>query len=171
MKLDLNALKTHPGERIPFAMKAPLQPSDFHEPITLNSPLYAEGWAVMLFNDVVDLVVKFKIELERPCSRCLAPIDADVELEERVALFGTDSLQLLSDAFSYMTDSSEIDLEPVLFSLLLSEFDPKPLCKSDCKGLCPSCGTDLNSASCRCGKQHDKDQDPRMAALAQWLDE
>jgi len=38
----------------------------------------------------------------------------------------------------------------------------KPLCKDDCKGLCPNCGTNLNKATCDCTTHW---EDPRLAAL------
>ena len=36
-----------------------------------------------------------------------------------------------------------------------------PLCREDCKGLCPQCGIDLNTGTCAC----EKPVDPRLAAL------
>ena len=36
-----------------------------------------------------------------------------------------------------------------------------PLCMETCKGLCPQCGIDRNTASCNC----DPPIDPRLAAL------
>lgn len=38
----------------------------------------------------------------------------------------------------------------------------KPLCNENCKGLCPVCGVNRNSASCSCESEP---LDPRMAAL------
>ncbi len=38
----------------------------------------------------------------------------------------------------------------------------KPLCRPDCKGLCPQCGKNLNTGSCSCVHE---EGDPRMAAL------
>lgn len=38
----------------------------------------------------------------------------------------------------------------------------KPLCRNDCKGLCPVCGANKNAESCSC---ESKRLDPRMAAL------
>jgi uncharacterized protein len=38
----------------------------------------------------------------------------------------------------------------------------KPLCRDDCAGLCPSCGTNLNRGSCGCTRDW---EDPRFAAL------
>jgi len=38
----------------------------------------------------------------------------------------------------------------------------KPLCREECKGICSSCGTDLNAGPCECKKQ---EVDPRLAPL------
>ena len=43
----------------------------------------------------------------------------------------------------------------------------KVLCDEDCKGLCPSCGANLNQEQCSCGD--DTDIDPRMEALKELL--
>jgi hypothetical protein len=46
----------------------------------------------------------------------------------------------------------------------------KVICQSDCRGLCPSCGANLNHEECRCETHA---TDPRMAPLARlkqdWL--
>jgi len=38
----------------------------------------------------------------------------------------------------------------------------KPLCRPDCRGLCPQCGTNLNRGACACRREWD---DPRLTAL------
>jgi len=38
----------------------------------------------------------------------------------------------------------------------------KPLCRDDCKGLCPQCGTNWNNGTCTCTTEW---EDPRLAAL------
>jgi uncharacterized protein len=46
----------------------------------------------------------------------------------------------------------------------------KVICRSDCRGLCASCGVNLNHEDCRCETHA---MDPRMAPLARlkqdWL--
>jgi uncharacterized protein len=46
----------------------------------------------------------------------------------------------------------------------------KVICQSDCRGLCPSCGANLNHEECRCERHS---SDPRLAPLARlkqdWL--
>ena len=45
-----------------------------------------------------------------------------------------------------------IDLGEVLTEQLQFQVPFQPLCKEDCKGVCPHCGTDLNSGRCACAK-------------------
>jgi uncharacterized protein len=51
--------------------------------------------------------------------------------------------------------------ENVLLNLPL-----QPLCRADCRGLCPHCGVNLNESSCGCQVQED---DPRLAPLQHLL--
>jgi uncharacterized protein len=58
-------------------------------------------------------------------------------------------------------DGDKIDLEPLMREQFVLAIPYAPLCKEDCKGLCPQCGIDRNTASCTC----EKPIDPRLAAL------
>jgi uncharacterized protein len=42
----------------------------------------------------------------------------------------------------------------------------KRLCRDDCRGLCPRCGTNRNEKTCGCSLE---DQDPRLASLGKLL--
>lgn len=63
------------------------------------------------------------------------------------------------DLFPY--DGETVDLEPLLREHLVLAVPYAPLCREDCKGLCPQCGIDRNTATCAC----EKPGDPRFAAL------
>ncbi len=60
-----------------------------------------------------------------------------------------------------------IDFTDEIRSMLLVLIPIKPLCKPDCKGLCPICGTNLNKATCNCSKER---FDPRWEALKRLKD-
>jgi len=64
-------------------------------------------------------------------------------------------------------EGDTVDATSMVRDTLLTYVPMKPLCHEDCRGLCPSCGLDLNTGSCACAEQG---LDPRLAALAQWLD-
>ena len=63
------------------------------------------------------------------------------------------------DVFPY--EGETIDLEPLIREQFILAVPYAPLCKDDCKGLCPQCGIDRNFATCNC----EGPLDPRFAAL------
>lgn len=170
MKLDLKSLRARKGVAVPFSGHFTLKGFDFFEPVQIRSPLYAEGVATMQAENVIFVDVKLQLELDRVCSRCLTPIPTHITLEENLALRGTDEPETLPDDFSYVAGESEIELDPIFMSLLLSQFDLKPLCKPQCKGICPSCGKDLNRFACTCSS-HEARKDPRWEHLSELLKE
>lgn len=48
--------------------------------------------------------------------------------------------------------NDEIDLIKVIQEQIIMALPIRPLCREDCRGLCPQCGADLNKGSCRCEK-------------------
>ena len=57
-------------------------------------------------------------------------------------------------------------MDEILSSLFILDMETKFLCREDCKGLCPTCGKNLNLGPCGCRKS----LDPRFAVLEQLLD-
>ena len=75
------------------------------------------------------------------CNRCLS----EFEERERVAVaqdFVTE------EGADYRVTDDEIDAGPLLRDELLLAMPLAPACREDCKGLCPECGTDLNTRAC-----------------------
>lgn len=108
------------------------------------------------------------------CDRCLAPIaepvSAPIELwiETGEAKAPEPELELEETDLGVLHLAGEVlDTEPLLAEQLLLNVPMKPLCRPDCRGLCPTCGADLNQGDCRCS--HDE-VDPRWAALAELRD-
>jgi uncharacterized protein len=109
---------------------------------------------------------------EVACGRCVGP--ARIEFGDKVAVSYLPREQVPEDSDDgevelteddldlYPYDDQTIDLEPLLREQIILAVPYAPLCKGDCKGLCPVCGADLNTTSCAC----DRDVvDPRLAAL------
>ncbi len=55
-----------------------------------------------------------------------------------------------------------LDLGGVAWEQFMLAMPVNPLCRPDCKGLCPICGANLNLEACDC---HKEEEDPRMAPL------
>jgi uncharacterized protein len=56
----------------------------------------------------------------------------------------------------------QIDLIELLREQFYLALPMKPLCREDCRGLCPQCGVNRNTGTCECAPGWD---DPRLAPL------
>jgi uncharacterized protein len=94
---------------------------------------------------------------EGHCSRCLGFVEGDVSVHVD-ELFESDPLE----GETYKLDDDILDLEPLVRDALVLELPNAPVCRPECRGLCPNCGTDWNHTTCECATD---EPDPRWAAL------
>jgi len=101
-------------------------------------------------------------EVEVECRRCLAPARGKVD-EDLHLLFADATDEESDDSDVYMLEprATTVDLRPALREQWLLAAPGFALCREDCKGLCPTCGKDLNQGPCECKPV----VDPRWAAL------
>ena len=59
-------------------------------------------------------------------------------------------------------EGEEIDFRDAVQEQVIMAIPMQPLCRADCRGLCPGCGADLNVGTCHCRQN---DVDPRLAIL------
>ena len=108
-------------------------------------------------------------EVELTCSRCLEPFTVpiattfDLRYIPRAENAGEGEREVEEDDLSTaFYDNDEIDLSQLIMEQLQLALPMKPLCADTCKGLCPQCGTNLNTGACDCNQ---KWEDPRLGAL------
>jgi uncharacterized protein len=109
--------------------------------------------------------LRFHVRLHGPCFRCLgdAVLDEDLSLREYQAESPNGVEELTTP---YVTEN-RLDLSAWARDGLVLALPDKILCRSDCAGLCPVCGRDLNAEP----HAHEGDEsDPRWAALAELRD-
>ncbi|WP_273524620.1 YceD family protein [Mailhella massiliensis] len=110
-----------------------------------------------------------------PCNRCMEetlvvlnqsfdefeeyPSTAETEPEEN------DPVGLLDECVVTTEGGAPfLDLASLLWEEFSLALPVKPLCRPDCRGLCPECGKNLNEGACGCSRDSG---DPRLAALRQ----
>jgi uncharacterized protein len=91
------------------------------------------------------------------CRRCLAPSSGKVFV--RVFEHYTEGGD---GSDTYPLTDDEVDLGLMAHDAVLLELPQAPLCEPECRGLCPTCGVNLNQEGCSCGTTP---PDPRWAAL------
>ncbi len=112
-------------------------------------------------------------ELELQCSRCLKdfrkPLDVPVNVVYHpIDEFGEERHELKDEEMDMgFYRGEEIDLQELVGEQALLNMQMKPLCDENCKGICPTCGADLNVAGCKC---ETKQIDPRLEVLKKLLE-
>jgi uncharacterized protein len=105
------------------------------------------------------------------CDRCTAEFQLPLSTSYRMyyvtateegADVDPDELQILPQG------TGSIDIADDVRQTILLVVPLKLLCTESCKGLCPSCGTNLNTGTCSCDVQS---SDPRWEALRALRDE
>jgi uncharacterized protein len=106
---------------------------------------------------------------EVECGRCLAAIAFSTEAAFNVAYItaadyaASETAELQADDLDFSVfDGESIDIDELVREQILLALPSHAICRDDCKGLCPTCGADLNAGACPCAPET---MDPRWAAL------
>jgi len=111
---------------------------------------------------------------QETCSRCLNPATIPVDIffeEEFKATMDVDTGRPVIGRPEYgdfLIDSNhQLDMSDAVRQYRETVLEIKPLCRPDCKGICPTCGADLNEKDCGCAGLV---VDSRLASLAALLE-
>ena len=89
-------------------------------------------------------------DFEAVCSRCGADFDFTVTVPDFLASLETDE------------KTEFVDLTDELRQSIILALPTYPVCRADCRGVCPTCGKNLNEGPCAC--EHEE-RDGRWGAL------
>ena len=140
------------------------------EPVRVNA-------TAELLEGQIRVAGEFETKMEMVCARCLDPVmeevHRDFDLFYRPLPKGTkpEEERLKDDDTEIgFFEGEGLFLADVLKEQVLLSLPMKVICQSDCRGLCPHCGSNLNHEQCRCDRHA---SDPRLAPLARlkqdWL--
>lgn len=167
MLLDLNRLH---GRRERFERR--FEPSAFDpqdEDYRVAAPVELSMDVEKAGEDAYRVTGQVITRLEQECGRCLEPFEVPVD-----TTFELRYVPAAQNAGEAEREIDEDDLTTAFYregsldviAMLREQFQlalpMKPLHSEDCKGLCPECGTNLNSTDCGHTQRWD---DPRLAAL------
>jgi uncharacterized protein len=142
---------------LPIALNAGTLESNAH--VLINTFKHGDR---ILIDGTVKMSASFK------CSRCLKefsyPLNVSFKEEYLPSPEVSNEEQELADKsmdLNFYRDD-EIDITGLIREQLLLAAPMKVLCRSDCRGICPKCGKDLNEGLCGC---RDEEMDPRLTPL------
>jgi uncharacterized protein len=160
LQFDLSPLiGARPGERLSFSLdEGPHRLDDVRAACLRGRMQFTRIQGGIL----VEAPLETQVEVE--CVRCLESFRYPIafEVEEVIGLAGRSQ----TDVTYYLTEEGWFDACPLVREQIWVTLPMKPLCRPECRGLCPECGANLNLESCHCREER---VDPRLAALAEFL--
>jgi uncharacterized protein len=158
LRLDLHALGRHPGEMVTRHIEVPA-PDDLAagligvvpaSPRVIDVTCQSVGDGVLVRGTVA-------ADLEGQCARCLGRVKrpGTFDVLELYYYIGRGPAPGADDEEEALfVEDESVDLDPVVREAIVCALPFSPLCREDCAGLCPVCGTDLNLSpghSCETG--------------------
>ncbi|MGF7431777.1 DUF177 domain-containing protein [Thermoanaerobacterium thermosaccharolyticum] len=160
MKIDLSKIKGHKGRSIEVnyvenlnVLKVNSNSYVVSKPINVTGNIEYDNEGIIL-----KLLVNGSIKVT--CDRCLEEFEYEFITSIDEILNETD------EDYSYEVEDDKLDLTKVVIENIELSLPMKFVCSSDCKGLCPICGKNLNYEKCDC---QIKEIDPRLSVLNKLL--
>jgi len=99
------------------------------------------------------------------CVRCLMPFDQNLAIafDDLFVYPASKAVEPLL----FVPETGLLDLTPLTREYMLLDIPLQPLCRPDCRGLCPECGANRNETKC---EHETPTTDPRLAGLRALLD-
>lgn len=104
--------------------------------VKFDNPVSVRALVTMVTN-AVTVRLALDAHMRISCSRCLNEFDVKIHKD----------LDL-----NYCAEKTQqaIDLNPDIREEIIMDYSMNPLCRPDCKGLCPKCGKNKNEGGCNC---------------------
>ena len=161
--LDLKNLFVSEGAKIVIDRTVDMSDADYSGEYPLKKPVIAKG-SISNKASVVTLILKIDYEYSAPCDRCFEPATQkhSITLDKILAasIEGEESDTIIT------VPDMKLDVDELIFSEVYLSLPTKHLCKETCKGVCATCGKNLNEGECNC---NEKEIDPRLQKLAELL--
>lgn len=162
--LNLAPILHEPGGIVPFSFNMDFSDMELGGICPASEPVSIEG-QVENKAGVLILTATLKTVLHCVCDRCATAYLQNYHQQVEAILVSELAHQENEDDWTFLLQGSDADLEDIMNTAFILNLDSKMLCSPDCKGLCGTCGKNLNEGPCDCKKE----LDPRLAVLQQLL--
>ncbi|MBQ7467091.1 MAG: DUF177 domain-containing protein [Clostridia bacterium] len=129
------------------------KPNSVDEVAILSMNFHSDFDGVVHVKGFVDVPCRFV------CDRCAGSFQKNLyfDFEEEICKKSQNSED--DDGFAY-DDNGNVDIEEIVKNLIITNFPTKILCRPDCKGLCQTCGINLNDEECEHQKKKIGENNP-----------
>jgi uncharacterized protein len=119
--------------------------------------------------EVILLTGSVEATVRLECARCLEPFDFPLTGAIDAVISVTDDAEQRGEEQEwYPLEGETVDLLPAAESALRVEVPFAPVHDEECRGICPTCGCDLNRDRCTCERQAEGSENP-FASLKELL--
>ena len=172
MKLDLKPLIKNETGALDFQFCFKQPDIDYYgDTITFDAPVEVKGTAKKI-SDQMYLETEIAARMTTHCARCLQEVQREFlvkNLDELMPAGKESQTEREENVLFY--EGHQIDLVVYAQEQVMVTLPIKSLCRDNCAGICTTCGSNLNEEPCHCkpGKNAEKELDPRLAQLRDWL--
>lgn len=163
MKIDVSKIVKAEGASQAISVEIPFDKIEFNgQEFLFDAPVRVEG-AIKNAGGNLYLDANVQTKFITSCARCLK------ELTEKFSFDVNETFtqgEIDADSVFLPIISNTIDLKRAVEENFCTSVPFVFLCSEDCKGLCHTCGKDLNEGECHC---ENEEIDPRLAALKAFL--
>lgn len=141
-----------------------MQPQyNFQEPVPVHLSLHSDG-------RTVDIKGKLSSSYTTLCSRCISEAKQTIDLPFDLIAKPKQNNHDEDDVGFALYKGDDLDCNQVVEDILVLSLPSYTLCKEDCKGLCPSCGVNLNITQCVCTKAATEPSEVKSSPFAKLKD-
>ena len=131
-----------------------------------NSEIFVKA-EVLKFDGGFTFSGSVQFELTYECVRCIETCAVPFNCKLNVTLLPlkneeADNSEDNEEINLHYYSTEDLDLSDVILQHLFLELPAYPLCSENCKGICQTCGINLNNETCFCDKEF---INPKMAVL------
>ena len=168
VQLDVSKIKKNAGEELHLNVECDLQSdqSSVFDQLIINGPLKLDLFTAYSDN-TIKVSGRVEGDLKLVCSRCLELFDMTVSTVMNEVYYDQTQLYINPDEEWVPFKGEKLNITPEVVKSLFCFIPMKPVCHPECRGLCQSCGANLNLVVCECSID---DVDPRLVKLKKLLD-
>ena len=168
MRIDTRSISRNEGASI--VINEVIRPEDMpihFEGYVLNGPLTLQGQLQNTGNRLFRLTGQMHAVFTGHCARCLKKVKSEIDypVQDMFApaaylAVRTDDEVIEDEQTIYTYEGYIIDIAQAVRDDLLLALPTRMVCSTECRGLCPVCGQNLNEKQCECAEQGSDRQSP-----------
>jgi uncharacterized protein len=159
MRIDLTNIPPE-GKKLNFKFSQDWWKQDFKKDRIVGMASPVSGWIkIQPMGERISVEGSLSTRLSLKCDRCLELYAWELSNDFRVflslaPLTGGLDIELSEDDLNLeFIHGNLLELDDIIKEQVILSLPMKTLCSGECRGLCPTCGCNLNLATCSCSSK------------------